>query len=264
VAEATGDAAEYIRQMQKTIELDRLDPELPYSIARLLYELELIGEGDRYRSQVNAIAPHSPAAKSLEIIRAIRAEDEEISLEVARQLIRDDVDDRRKAWIRAFRHLMLTAVLRGRTEEELEFVKEYVPSFSDWDEMPGDWKVGLGRAHTLEIWRNIESEQEIQSRVNRVKQGFAALNLPMWRVTHVHVDVLLLEGDLEGAINSALENFYSLSVLERLDFKDRFVTPLYTDFVADPRIIAAMQKWDDELEQAREDARNYLAEQAAE
>lgn len=256
--ETQGDAAAYIRQMQKATEMDPLDYEMPYAIARLLYELELIEAGDQFRARVLAIAPDSPAAQSLKIIRSIRADSEEVSLEVARQLIREDADDRRQAWIRAFRHLMLTAVLRGRTREEVEFVEEYVPHFSNWDENPKDWKVGVGRAHTLEIWRDLDTEQGIQARVNRIEQGFATLNLPMSRVPHVHIDVLLLRGDLEGAINTALDNLFAHSVLKHLAIKDRFVTPLYSDFVADPRIAAAMTRWEDEWAQAREDARLYL------
>jgi TolB-like protein/tetratricopeptide (TPR) repeat protein len=261
LSEATGDAAGYIRAMQDAMEIDPLDYELPYAIARLCYELGLIDEGDEFGTRVFAIAPDSPAAQSLKIIRSIQADSEEVSLEVARQLIRDDADDRRQAWIRAFRHLMLTAVWRGRTREEMEFVEEYVPDFSNWDEYPKDWKIGLGRAHTLEIWRDLDTNKGMQDRINLIEQGFATLNLPMSRVPHVHIDVLLLRGDLEGAINSALDNLFAHSILEHLRIKGRFVTPLYSEFVADPRIIAALANWDDEYAQAQEDARAFFAAQ---
>jgi tetratricopeptide (TPR) repeat protein len=253
----TGDAVGYVRQLQKTIQLDPLDYEQPFAIAKLLYELELIDDGDRFREQVFAIAPNSPAAQALKIVRSIRVDSEEQSLAVARQLIRDDADNRRKAWIRAFRHLMLTAVLRERTQDELEFVHEYWPDFADWETVvPG--KVGVGRAHTLEIWRDLDTEQGVLDRVDKIIGGFASINLDMSRVPHVEIDVLLLRGDLEGAIDAALTNLFSHSVLEHLEIKDRFVTPLYAEFVADQRIAAALEEWDDELAQAREDLRQYL------
>ena len=255
----TGDAVGYVRQLQKTIQLDPLDYEQPFAIAKLLYELELIDDGDRFREQVFAIAPNSPAAQALKIVRSIRVDSEEQSLAVARQLIRDDADNRRKAWIRAFRHLMLTAVLRERTQDELEFVHEYWPDFADWEVSAGAGKVGIGRAHTLEIWRDLDTEQGVLDRVDKIIGGFASINLDMSRVPHVEIDVLLLGGDLEGAIDAALTNLFSHSVLEHLEIKDRFVTPLYAEFVADQRIAAALDKWDDELAQARKDVRQYFA-----
>jgi len=255
-----GDAVDFVRRFQEAFELDPLDYETPYAIANLLYELELIDEGDHFRSRVLAIAPESPAADTLAIVRAIRADTEAESLEVARRLIRNDANNRRDAWIRAFRHLMLTAVRRGRTRDEMNFVEEYWPHFGDFEYRSVPWKVGVGRAHTLEIWRDLEDEAGVLRRVGRVEQGFAELNLPMSRVPHVQIDVLLLLGDLEGAIDAALTHMFSHSVLEHLDIKDRFVTPLYADFVADPRIAAALEKWDREFVQAREDVREYLAE----
>ena len=255
----TGDAVGYVRQMQQASELDPLDYELPYAVAEILYELELIDEGDRYGSQVTAIAPNSPAAQALKIDRAIRADSESESLAVARQLIRDDADDRRHAWIRAFRHLMLTAVLRGRIQDELEFVQEYRPEFADWENKSVSWKVGLGRAQTLEIWRDLDTEQGVLDRVDVIVKAFAELNLPLSRVPIVHIDVLLLQGYLEEAIDAALTNLFSHSVLEHLNIKDRFVTPLYADFVADPRIAAALKRWDEEVVTSREEVREYLA-----
>jgi hypothetical protein len=255
-----GNAVDCVRRFQEAFKLDPLDHETPYAIAQLLYELELIEEGDRFRSRVLAIAPESPAADALTIVRAIRADTEAEGLAVARQLIRDDADDRRRAWIRAFRHLMLTAVRRGRTREEMNFVEEFLPYFSDFDNPAGGWKVRLGRAHTLEIWRDLESDAGVLRRVTHVEQGFSQLNLSLSRVPHVQIDVLLLRGDLEGAIDAALTHLFSQSVLDHLDIKDRFVTPLYAEFVADPRIAEAMEQWDGEYIQAREDVREYLAE----
>jgi len=255
----SGDAIGYFRQLQKARELDPLDYELPFAIASVLYELELFDEGDRFRSQVIAIAPNSPAAQALMIIRAIRADSEEESLAVARQLLRDDADNRRGAWIRAFRHLMLTAVLRDRTRDELEFVEEYLPAFPNWEDKSIPWKVGLGRAQTLEIWRDLDNEQGVLNRVDLTVQAFAILNLALARVQIVNIDVLLLRGDLEGAIDAALANLFSHSVLDHLNIKDRFVTPLYAEFVADPRIATALQEWDDEFAQAREDVQQYFA-----
>ena len=259
VFRATGDAVGFIHQVQKATAMDPLDFEQPYAIAELLYELELFDEGDRFKSQVLAIAPNSPAAHTLQIIRAIRADNEAESLAVARQLIKNDTDNRRRAWIRSFRHLMLTAVLRGRTQEELEFINEYAPSFADWAEPPVSWKVGLARAQTLEIWRDLDPGQGVLDRVDITLSGFAALELSVSRVQIVHIDVLLLQGDLEGAIDAALANLFSHSVLDHLSIKDRFVTPLYANFVADPRIATALEEWDDELAQAREDVRQYFA-----
>ncbi len=259
VYRATGDAVGYIRQLQKASEMDPLDYELPYAIAEMLYELELIDEGDQFRSQVIAIAPNSPAAQALKIVRAIRADSETESLAVARQLIRDDADDRRQAWIRAFRHLMLTAVLRGRTQDELEFVQEYWPDFGVSGSTTNSFKVGVGGAHTLEIWRDLDTEQGVLDRVDRVVKGFATVNLPLSRVQIVHIDVLLLQDDLEEAIDAALTNLFSHSVLEHLNIKDRFVTPLYADFVADPRIASAQNRWNDELAVNREEVREYFA-----
>ena len=123
------------------------------------------------------------------------------------------------------------------------------------------WKIGLGRAHTLEIWRDLDDEQGIQRRLDIIEQGFAAINLDMARVEHVHIDYLLLRGDLEGAIQAALSGLYTHSVIEYLSIWDRFQNPLYEEFNADPRIAAAQERWQQEWAQAREDVRTYLEAQ---
>ena len=256
----TGNAVEFIRQTENLTEMDPLDHEYPQEIAELLYELELIDEGDHFRKQVMAIAPTSPAAQKLQIVRAIRADSEEENLAVARQLIRDDANNRKGAWFRAFRHLMLFAVLRDRTQDEFEFVSEYIPGFADFEDLTVGSKARVVRANTLEIWRNLDTEQGVLDRVDLVLARFAAIDLPVARVQIVNIDILLLQGDLEAAIQAALTDLFSESVLKHMDTKDRFVTPLYKDFVADPRIDAALQKWQDDVATSREEVRQYLAE----
>jgi len=255
----TGNAVEFIRQMENLAEMDPLDHEYPQAIAELLYELDLIEEGDRFRKQVMAIAPTSPAALKLEIVRAIRTDSEEESLATARQLIRDNANNRKAAWLRAFRHLMLAAVLRDRTQSELDYVSEYIPGFADFEDSTVGSKAYLGRSNTLEIWRSLDTEQGVLRRIDLVLARFAALEVPVARVPLVNIDILLLQGKLEAAIEAALADLFSDTVLKHMYIKDRFVTPLYAEFVADPRIEAALQKWDEEVATSREKVREYLA-----
>lgn len=261
VSRGAGDAVELISHLQKGIQMDPLDQDIPFQIAELLYELELIDAGDRFRSQVESISPTSPVVPTLEIVRAIRADSEAESLLVARRMIRNDVDNRHNAWHRAFRHLMHTAVMRGRTADEFAFISEYVPGLADFDNGTVPWKAGVARAQSLEIWRDMDSDDGVLQRINAVLQAFDDIQLGVEKVPVVNIDILLLRGEFEAAVHAALNDLFSHSVLEHLDIKDRFATPLYADFVEDPRIAAALQRWDDELVQARENVRQYLADQ---
>lgn len=256
---STGKPVDFIQEMLKVVDMDPLDHEMPFQIAEFLYELELIEQGDRFAAQVMAIAPNSPAAEALRIVRSIRADHEDESLAVARRIIRDDADDRLQAWSRAFSHLMLTAFLRHRTADEFAFIDEQVPDFADFDKRDVPWKVRSARSHTLEIWTGLDTRQGLQNRVNSILAVFTELRIPIARFPIVNIDILLLQGQQEAAVSAALADLFSDSVLDHLNIRDRFVTPLYADFVADPRIAAALDRWNEEAATAREDVRQYLA-----
>ena len=256
----TGDAVGYVREMQDVIEMDPLDHEYPYAIAKMLYELELIDEGDRFAAQVLAIAPNSPAAQDLQIVRSIRADEPAASAAVARRLIGANADDRRNAWLRAFKHLVKTAIESDSLQSDLAFIDEQVPNFQNFANQEIPWKIRLARAQTLEIWTQMDTPEGLQARIEQILSEFEALDMPVSRVKIVNIDILLLQGRLEDAIHSARTDLFSESVLRHLAHKDRFVTPLYAEFAADPGIAADLDRWREDIATMREEVRVYLAE----
>ena len=72
------------------------------------------------------------------------------------------------------------------------------------------------------------------------------------------VEMLLLQNNTSAAVELALSDVFTRPVLLDQDWRTRFSQAQYTDFVADPRIQAAMQKWETEEAVIRNQVKNYL------
>ncbi|MDH3433014.1 MAG: hypothetical protein OEM60_04110, partial [Gammaproteobacteria bacterium] len=72
--------------------------------------------------------------------------------------------------------------------------------------------------------------------------------------------VLALQGDVEGAIKVALENFADDSPLQYAGWRETLAQAQYQEIVADPRVRAVLRSWEEQEAEIRDEVRTYLAD----
>jgi hypothetical protein len=75
-----------------------------------------------------------------------------------------------------------------------------------------------------------------------------------------HLGILTLRGDIDAAINIALEEYFTQSVAIRPNWRDMLMQPQYAEVTSDPRIVAAMQRWEEEEAALRGSVQTYFAD----
>ena len=255
-----GDGLDYLRQYLRAIEVDPADYELPGVIAGFLYELDLIEEGDDFRNRVLAIAPTSEVAYQVEMLRGINIGDVEGSVASARRAIEDDIDDRRFAFGGAVQHLLRVAASRGEIEEESEYLQEVAPGILDIEETSVPPKYRGAQLAAFDAWYVSLSRDELLRRLEHMRQVATSFGFVPESDPGTHVGILLLQGNLEEAIEVALDKLFTESVASHLDWKRALSQAPYAEFVEDPRVQVAMKRWEDEEAALRDQIKVFLAD----
>jgi len=258
-----GDGVGYLQQFLKANEVDPADFELPGIIAAFLYELGLVEEGDDFRSRVMAIAPTSEIAYRIELLRAISNGDEQASIASARRAIEDDIDDRRFAYVGAVQHLLRVAARQGTIAEESAYLQEQAPAILDIDVKTAPMKYRAAQYAAFDAWYVSLPRDEMLNRLERLWEIARSLGFDPANDPGTHVGILALRGDIDDAIEVALTDLFSESVAANPGWRRTFSQAQYTEIVADPRIQAAMQRWEDEEAALRDQIKTYLADLSA-
>ena len=256
----SGDGVDYLRQFLRAIEVDPADYELPGIIATFLYELDLIEEGDDFRDRVLAIAPTSEISYQVELLRAINIGDEEGSIASARRAIEDDIDDRRFSFGGAVRHLLRTAASRGTVAEESEFLQENAPDILDVDATTTPFKYRGAQFAAFDAWYVSLPRDELLRRLQRMEEIAESFGIDPEQNPDTHVGILVLQGSIDEAIEVALADVFSESVAVHLDWRRTLSQAQYAEFVEDPRIQTAMQRWEDEEALLHDQVKSFLAD----
>jgi len=258
IALNSGDGVDYLQQSLKAMEVDSRDHEIPGYIAAFLYPLGLIEEADDFRDRVMAIAPTSPIAYRIELIRAIRLGDTDASVRAARNAIENDVEDRQFAYGGAVQHLLRMAAQNGTVEAESLYLQQQAPGILDIDADAVPTKFLTAQRVAFDAWYTTLEDDELIRRIARIQEiatsyGFDLLQNPVRRV-----NAFVLQNNTDDAVELALSDVFSRPVLTDLDWRARYSQAQYAELVADPRIQAAMQKWEAEEAVIRDQVRSYL------
>ena len=255
-----GDGVDYIQQFLKAIEIDPKDHELAGMVATFLYNLQLIEEGDDFRDRVMAIAPTSEIAYQVELSRAINTGDTESGLASARRAIEDNVDNRRFAYGGAVQFLLREAAARGNVDEETAYLEQHAPGIFDIaaNSPPGKYRAAQFAA--FDAWYASLPREELMRRLGQVADIAASYGFEPQDNPRVLFIVKALQGDVEGAIDVALENFAEDSPLQYAGWRQTMAQAQYREIAADPRIQAVLRSWEEQEAEAREQVRTYLAD----
>lgn len=255
-----GDGLDYLRNFLKAIEVDPTDHELPGMIALFLYNLGLVEEGDDFRNRVMAIAPTSEVAYRIDLMRAISTEDEDAGIEAARRAIADDVGDRQDAFSGAVQYLLRTAVRRGTVHEELAFIEKQAPGIFDIEADGLPVKYRAAQFLALDAWYTTLDDAELQRRLRQLLAVERSFGAEPTDDPARAFQILALTGEVEEAIRLALSRLASDSPLNHPGWRRALDQPQYRDIVADARVEAAIERWEEQEADVREQVRAYLAD----
>lgn len=259
IGQLTGDGLEYIQQFLNAVEVDPMDHELPGMIAYFLYELGMVEEGDDFRNRVMAVAPTSEVAYQLNLIRAINTGDEEAAVAAARRAIDDDIPDRRNAWVGAVQHLLRVAASRGTVAEEIEYLESRQPGILDFEVESAPIRFRQAQLAAFDAWYTILPQEEINRRLEIAVNLASSLGMKTDN-PDMQMAVAALQGRTEAAVEIALDNIFEEPVTVNLGWRRPFSQAQYADFVEDPRVQAAMRRWEQQEAELRDEIRMYLAD----
>ena len=255
-----GDGLDYMQLFLAAMAVDPVDHELPGMIAMYLYSLELVEEGDDFRNRVMAIAPTSEISYRLELLRAIATGDEDAGIASARRAIEDDIEDRRFGFGGAAQHLLRIAAARGTVAEESAYLEEQAPGILDIEAISVPIKYRVAQVFAFDAWYTTLSKDELYRRIDYLQEIIAGFGVDLSDNHQIEFGTLALRGEVEQAIEVALEHLFSEPVALNLGWEENFKQAQYAEIVEDPRIQAAMKKWQDDEDAMREQIRTYLAD----
>jgi TolB-like protein/Tfp pilus assembly protein PilF len=260
VSQQAGDGVGYLKLFLRAVEVDPVDHELPAMIAGFLYRLELVEEGDDFRKRVMAIAPTSEVAYRLELQRAIAVGDLDASVASARRAIEADLTDRRFAFGGAAQHLLRVAAAKGTVAEESAYLEEHAPGILDIDAESVSAKYRGVQLRAFDAWYTTMSQEEINRRIIYMGAVAESYGVNLAENEDVQFGILALQGESEQAAEIALEHLFTEPVLLNLGWEETLKQAQYADVVEDPRVQAAMKKWQDDEDDLRDQIRHWLAD----
>ncbi len=255
-----GDGLDYLQLFLAAMAVDPVDHELPGMIAMYLYRLELVEEGDDFRNRVMAIAPTSEVSYRLELLRAMATGDEDAGIASARRAIEDDIEDRRFGFGGAAQHLLRIAAARGTVAEESAYLEEQAPGILDIEATSVPIKYRVAQVFAFDAWYTTLSKNELYRRIDYLREIIAGFGTDLSDNPQIEFATLALRGEVEQAIEVALEHLFSEPVALNLGWEETMRQAQYAEIAEDPRIQAAMKKWQDDEDALREQIRTYLAD----
>ena len=258
-----GDGVGYASHFLKAVAVDPKDHELPGMLALFLYDLGIVDVADEFRRRVLALSPTSTVAYQLEMARARALGDTDASIAAARRAVEDDIENRRFAFGSAVRHLIRTALEQGRVEEELAWLNERYPGMFDVDATQLPLKLRSTQSLAFDAWVNTLPNDEVQRRLDTLLSYVESIGVDPTEDPNTRIGILLIRGDIDEAIELALESVFSESVAMNLNWRDTWLQPHYAKVVQDDRIQSAMQRWEDEESALRGSVESYFADMHA-
>ena len=260
IALQSGDGVTVVQQMMKAIAVDPEDHELPGMLALFLYQLELADIADDFRKRVRNLAPTSPVAYQIELARARSLGDLEGSVAAARRIIEDDVEDRRFAFGGAVQHLVRAAVQTGRVADEMAWVETQQPGIFDVEAAIVPQKYRTAQGVAFDGWAEILPRDEVLRRLDVLLAYARSVGEEPLKTPPTHVAILVMRGEIEAAIQVALDELFTQTVAMHPNWRDTMQLPRYTGVVADPRVQEAMRRWETEEVAIRDSVQTYFSD----
>jgi len=246
--------------MRQASEVDPQDHELAADIAQDLFDLKLPEEGERWYARVQALAPGSAVARSMEFERAMARNDRGHALELARTMISDQIDTRRGSFgiaLFGFTNLMLED---GRAREGFDYLVSVRPDVANYDQLPKDLHGFLMQLAGVALIAGFETPENRDATWAKLTANFDAMGFP-WLDDpgdRNHTLNFVMTGQPEKAIEHFLEHRLTLPLAGNLNLHEKRHSSIYGEIYEDPRVIARQAQLGKEFVQLREDVREML------
>jgi tetratricopeptide (TPR) repeat protein len=255
-----GDGVGYVKNFLKALEVDAEDHELPGILAEFLYSLDLIEQGDDFRNRVLTLSPTSEIAYRTELVRAVATDDYEAATASARRAIDDDVGERRQAYTGAVRYLLRHAVRSGTVNDELAWLEQRAPDMFDLASLDMLPKKLTVQGELINAWYVSLPRDEALRRLDILMEKARSVGFNPMEDPHAALSIYAMRGEIEEAVDIALERILNQSVAVNLGWREWLGMPQFAEVVTDPRVQAAMQRWEEEEVELREAVESYLAD----
>lgn len=256
----SGDGVGYASQFVKSLSVDPKDHELPGVLATFLYQLGLVEIGDDFRARVQALAPTSEVAYRIEMLRAMAVGDKEASIASARRAVQDDISERHFSYGGAVQQLLRTAARDGNIDEVSAWIEERAPGIFDIDADLVQQKYRLAQSVAFDAWYVSLPREEVLRRLDALIDYAASAGIDVSENPTTHMGILAIRGETKAAIDIALKEVFTDPVALNLGWRETFAQAQYKDIVADPRIQAALKRWEEEEAALRGQVQAYFAD----
>jgi TolB-like protein/Tfp pilus assembly protein PilF len=256
----SGDGVAAVKNLLRAMEVDARDYELPGSLALTLYDLGLVEQGDDFRNRVLAIAPTSEIVYEIDMRRGVSTGDEPAAVEAARRAVEDDISERRGGYSRAVELLLRSAIKNDTVAATFEYLDSQSPGLLDVTAESASPKYREAQVAALDAWYATLSREDLLQRLEALLAVARSFGIDPLEDPAIRMEVHALRGETEQAIAVALEHVFPRTVMNDLRWREKFALPHFAEIVADPRVEAALQRWEAEYGQQQEQVRRYLSE----
>jgi TolB-like protein len=240
--------------------VDPNDHEHAYYMAKWLLELELIEEGNRWTNRVNALAPGSGIARSLEVQTAFYKGEHELTMQLAEKAISDRIDNRQDAYNDAVRAYILSAEQLGQQRQAFDFLQSEFPQLLDYGVIQEDPRSGFAQFSSFSLRASFESTAQLAEDWIAMHRKWEKVGFN-WREDEDHglwtMD-LMIQGRTEEAIEHYVEHRVPKPLATNLQRFKRTRQAIFAPVYSDLRVAAAL---DDEAERwtvLRDEVREML------
>ena len=246
--------------MRQATAVDPQDHELASHIAKALYSLELPEEGERWYARVQALAPGSDVARSMEVYRALARKETERAIELASAAISDRIGMRHNAFADVALNYAMLMLEADRAPEAYDYFVSLRPEVADYERLAGDVHGMVMQWVSFYLLADFESFEYRKTAWQAFSTQLDAMGFP-WRNDPAnlnHTTDFLLTGELDKAIEHYLEHRLAQPLARNLLRHKRPFYPLYGPIYDDPRVAARL---DDEARRyalVREEVREML------
>ena len=258
ISSEEGDGVGAVRSLLESMKLDPRDHEIAAMLASYLYRIGLLEDGDYYRDRAVLIAPNSPTSRMAVLEGHNARGNRDASDRLARAMVADDIDERHGSYFEAVYAVLMNAIAREDIAEGLEFISRYQPGFNDPSSSEISFKVRFAQGGAFPAWdavfgRDLTSKMADDYWRVGMDSGLLASE---WQETYM--EVLALRGDVDEAIQVALDSVVTKPITEAIWWREIFDFPYMAAVAEDPRVQAGLKKWDADLVQLQQDLRPVL------
>ncbi len=157
-------------------------------------------------------------------------------------------------------YLLRTAIRNDSIESELQWLETQAPGIFDIASNSSPAKFRAAQGVALDAWYVNLPREELLSRLDQLQEYARSMGFDPSEDPYTHMNNLAMRGEISQAVDVALKRIFPQSVAFNLGWEETFAQAQYAGIVADSRVQAAMQRWEEEEAQLRSDVQAYLAD----